>query len=481
MKRNIVKSICFILILGLLLSKFVDIFKFKYGDGIYDFEEFYTEKENSIDVICFGSSHVFENINPSIFWDEYGITVYDLCGSMQPIWNTYYYMKEALKTQKPKIMVVDVFGVLQTDEYVDHSRIIKNNYGLNFSKDKIASIKVSSPKESWVDYILEYPTYHTRYTEISREDFTGFLGNRAIYQNWKGFVLNDQTVSYNRPIDFYTNEIGNLTSKVELYLQKIMDLSKEVKIPLLLIKSPYPVISLEDQKKYNRVSQIAKNNNIPFLNFNLFVDEIGIDFSTDFADDSHLNYKGNPKYTRYLADYLLDNYNLCDHRIEKKYQTYDLKSNVYQQQLYNIEMKELRDIENYISKSQNENYLCVYTLKGDYKRIKNYEEIRKYLKVIGINIDEAVGDMTWIIENNDIIFAENNLSDFLWYKNLLENNNLMVSCSKEDHLDIKVNLNNTLYEEVSNGLNVLIFDEYTGTLVESTGFPIYDNLMVYKK
>lgn len=117
-----VRLICFIMVFVLLLLSFQKVFSFKYGDGIYPLKLFYEAKENSIDVICFGSSHIFENVNTGTLWDEYGIASFDLCGSIQPLWNTYYYMKEALKTQQPKVMVVDVFGTLQTEEYTDHSQ-----------------------------------------------------------------------------------------------------------------------------------------------------------------------------------------------------------------------------------------------------------------------------------------------------------------------------------------------------------------------
>ena len=144
MYRNVIKSLCFLLLFVILFAQFMHIFQFKYGDGIYPLTQLYKEQEDSADVMCFGSSHVFENVNTGILWEEYGIADFNLCGSIQPMWNTYYYMKEALKTQHPKVMVLDVFGAIQTEDYIDHSRIIKNNFGLKFSRDKIASVKVAS-------------------------------------------------------------------------------------------------------------------------------------------------------------------------------------------------------------------------------------------------------------------------------------------------------------------------------------------------
>ena len=119
MRKNIVKSICFTLIAVLLFGNFIKIFRFKYGDGIYPLDIFYEQEENSIDVMFFGSSHIFENVNTGVLWDEHGIAAFNLCGSIQPLWNTYYYIKEALKTQSPKLIVVDVYRALEELEYID--------------------------------------------------------------------------------------------------------------------------------------------------------------------------------------------------------------------------------------------------------------------------------------------------------------------------------------------------------------------------
>ena len=71
------------------------ILKVKYVDGIYSMKRFYELEDDSVDVLFLGSSHVFETYNTSVLWDEYGIASYVLGGSVQPMWNTYFYMKEA--------------------------------------------------------------------------------------------------------------------------------------------------------------------------------------------------------------------------------------------------------------------------------------------------------------------------------------------------------------------------------------------------
>jgi len=108
--------ISFLAILAILLVHWNKVFSFKYSEGMASMTIFGEQEENTIDAIIFGSSHVYQNINTAVLWNEYGIASYDLTGPLQPLWNTYYCMETALKTQVPKVMIVDMFtAVLETD------------------------------------------------------------------------------------------------------------------------------------------------------------------------------------------------------------------------------------------------------------------------------------------------------------------------------------------------------------------------------
>mgnify|MGYP000718372696 FL=1 len=48
-------------------------------------------------------------MNTQLLWDEYGMAAYLMTGAEQPLWNSYYNLKEALKNQKPKLVVLDMF------------------------------------------------------------------------------------------------------------------------------------------------------------------------------------------------------------------------------------------------------------------------------------------------------------------------------------------------------------------------------------
>ena len=107
MKKKIIGTVVFLALAAAFLWKLNDIFSLKQEDGILPMEVFYEQEPGSIDVMFYGSSHTYSDINPAVLWEEAGIPSYDLAGSLQPLWNTYYYMKESLKYQRPKVMVVE--------------------------------------------------------------------------------------------------------------------------------------------------------------------------------------------------------------------------------------------------------------------------------------------------------------------------------------------------------------------------------------
>ena len=99
MKKKFIGTVVFLALAAGLLWKLNDVFSLKQKDGIVPMELFYEQEPGTVDVMFYGSSHTYSDINPAVLWEQEGISSYDLAGSLQPLWNTYYYMKESLKYQ----------------------------------------------------------------------------------------------------------------------------------------------------------------------------------------------------------------------------------------------------------------------------------------------------------------------------------------------------------------------------------------------
>ncbi len=316
--KKAIKIIAFILVLALALSGVCNILKFKHVDGIYPLSIFYELPKNSCDVMFFGSSHAFEGINPAILWREHGIPGYVMAGSAQPLWSTYYYIKEALKYQDPEVIVLDIDSTYFDEEFqrdddlgTDYSRMVKNLMGLRLSADKWNAVNVGASPEYRLELMLGFPSYHTRYNELGTQDFTGYWERYP--EHWKGYVEHTGHQFFS-PTDL-SNSVDRkpMYPKTEEWFYKIIELCRENDTQLLLVSIPYCCSNVE-QYVYNTVEDIAKEEGIPLINCNTNRDLVGIDYGADMGDDQHLNYKGATKMTHFMGKYLMENYNFTDKR-----------------------------------------------------------------------------------------------------------------------------------------------------------------------
>lgn len=297
------------------------ILKVKSGHGIDQQEGLYWQEENSIDVMFLGTSHVHCNVNTGLLYDSYGITSYDYSGAEQPLWMTYYYLKELYRYQTPKLIVLDLYGPARFKEDYQYTWISENIYGMRFSANKWEMLLTSVEPGRIKDYFPSFAIYHNRYDSLNEDDFQSFFWNSEDKQAFKGYTPYFGVEPQTEPDDFFTDEKGGLTAKSEKYLRKIISYTKKKQTPLLLISAPY-VITREDKMCYNQMAGIAADEGISFIDFNEYYGEMGLDFTADFNDESHLNYKGSCVFTDYLGNYLKGNYDLVDHRGDPSSESY---------------------------------------------------------------------------------------------------------------------------------------------------------------
>ena len=77
-------------------------------------------------MLFFGSSMVYCDVVPAIIWEETGLRSYVMAGPEQTIPITYYYLREACKTQSPQAVVIELTG--DQPEYW-HDDLHYNIYG----------------------------------------------------------------------------------------------------------------------------------------------------------------------------------------------------------------------------------------------------------------------------------------------------------------------------------------------------------------
>ncbi len=303
--KRIVGIIVFSLIFLLALREASQVLMHKQIEGRWNMTAkvagLYNEEANSLDVLFFGSSHAYCSIDPKIFHKETGLNSYVFTTQQQPLWITYHYMLEALKTQRPELLVVEIHMAIQDNDYQDEATNHTAIDPIPLSKNKIEMIISSVPKGERRYFLFNIMKYHDRWEELKEPDYV--RSYKKAKDPEKGHVrlneVSDQVV-WKDVSKVSESKIG--VEKNIDYLNKIIDLAEAEAIDLLLFKSPSNA-SIEEKMYYNGVYELAKEREVAYVDFNNLVhyNNMGLDVKADFYDQRHLNEKGVAKFVPYFV------------------------------------------------------------------------------------------------------------------------------------------------------------------------------------
>ncbi len=306
MKKETKKILIIILILIISMIAFnrLSILLVRKGNGYgSDVLNFYKQPRNTIDMIVLGSSHAYTSLNPYLIESEANLKTYDFCTQQQPLWITYYYLKEALKYQHPKYIVLEAhMAVVGNNDYAEEQVNRDAIDKMKFSTNKIDVIKNSvENKDDRVSYYLNIIKYHSRYKELNKIDIkTAFLGYTV---DNKGYIALEETgYIFNNESEFTDNE-SELYKKNKEYLYKIINLTKKESIDLIIVKAPTSY-NYEEMSRLNCIKRIAEENDILFLDYINNMTDLNLDYNKDFYDAGHLNKNGSIKFTKKFIENL---------------------------------------------------------------------------------------------------------------------------------------------------------------------------------
>lgn len=457
MKKSIIRVLGFLACFVIVFTSFCKVFKYKYSDGIRQLNDFYELENDTIDVLCLGASFSFANINTGVLWDEYGIAAYNLGGSAQPIWNTYFYLEEALKTQHPQVIILESTCVTEEVEYKDNSNVIKNTFGLRWSPTKIKAIMASSPKEKWLDYLFSYIQYHNRYSDLSREDFYPLYHEKKLYM---GFYSVNNVLTFDAPVIEKNNKKGKLSEKQLEYYKKILKLADEKNIPVLVIMSPMEQYNQVAYEKGNSIKRIAEEYGDTFVDYNMLYEAMDLDFANDCADISHLNPYGTEKFTKYLGKNLIDKYDIPDRRGDTNYSAWDASAKMLNEEMKGFKLRFTGDIKSYNSRVKDDGNLIFFIVDD---RENTTGANLMLAKRISIDTEKE----SFMVERDDILWRDENDSDN-YYCTYGVNHFAMKHIVNQDGLrSVDVLVNNKTMKVADGHANIVVYNEKLDEIVDS--------------
>lgn len=473
--RNAIKIILFSILVISMLGGILSIFNYKDMGGGGGFQRFYQADKNSIDVLFFGSSHAHCTIDHGLLWDQYGMAGYTLSAGSQEIDSTYYFVKEALEKQTPKVIVVEVLGATGGEIYNDETVVYRNTLGMEWSgnfTEYMTYLKENMKMEdTWAKEVFaKIPIIHSRYTELTQADF---YDNISFMRGYRGSF---DVVRFERPTAADNTEFMELNSERQQMLQNIIDTAKEHNVSIVLIASPF-ILEDSHQMYFNAVEELAKENQIPFINYNKLYDEINIDFQRDFRDVSHVNNYGAKKVTTHLAEFLKQNYDIPDRRGQKGYELWDENALYLRNKWYRHELENAENINSYLQKltESEDEQITIIALTGNYNALG--EVYFEKLSELGITREQYETGGAFVLKGNA-------LTDYLSGKEYgkcfkTQNGEIHLESSiyqtedGESRDDVKMLINGQNYRMVENGVNIVVYNETINQLIDAAGDDVY--------
>lgn len=330
--KNIIGTLVFLLI-GFVI--FVNVsYLFRPMDATFRRARvtgFYGEEDETLDVVTIGSSAVYRYFNNPYLWKTFGITSYNFATPQQPITIFENVIDEAEKTQSPKLFIVETRGFNQEEGYpYDESRLKVVTDNMKYSVNRIKTI--NKHIDGWDNRLAAYfdiISYHDTWEQLDEESVE-FMDNEQKHP-LKGWSINTKVKAQKEP-RVPTTETLPISEEAEQILRELLTKCKEENIPVLFVSTPYRM-KIGEQERNNTIAGIVAEYGFEFLDCNLYNEQIGLNYQTDFYNRLHTNVIGAEKVTHFIGDYITKNYDVSTEHTKSTKKEWDQVVRKYDERL----------------------------------------------------------------------------------------------------------------------------------------------------
>ena len=290
-KKRILKCSLFVFITLILFTYSLFLFiprtlkgseatRFYRGQGYKD------EEKNSLDVVMIGTSDAFSCFSPCYLYEKYGIRSYNCGVSKQSCVGMKRQLKDLLKYQKPKAIIVETDAI----------------YYRNMSDTAYVAEKAC-------DFI---GNYHCFWKDMDGRNFYQIPNYPK--DSLKGFIYRKRV-----QVPTKTDYMGDVDSKPEKFkkgvskqLDQIVEMCRENDIKVFFYSS-YSSATW-NYARHNAIAEYCEGVDVDYYDAEDYREEIGFDETTDYYDvrdnggGDHLNRTGAEKTTDFLAKLLMEKY-----------------------------------------------------------------------------------------------------------------------------------------------------------------------------
>lgn len=481
--KSIIRILAFIFVLASLLFSINNVLVPKYylsnstWPTTSTYQTFYSMKRDSIDVLFFGSSYGVNGFIPLEIYKQYGIRSYNLCSEQQSVFLSYYWLKEALRYQRPSVVVLEgrFLRSWHSENPVNTTEglIRKCLDPMRLSPVKIEAINElcnidkTQIKSSWY---LTNIRFHNRWKSLNEIDFCNTMHSQLMgWAPGNGGLLNE----YSPFVDLDNEEVIELDQLMIEYFEKMAELCKQNGIRFVVVNVPSngfrPAV-------YHAYKNLCQKYNVDY--YELAKKEVWEEMGIELPHDNpvgHGNIWGNIKVSRYVGTLLKKIYNISQ-VIDPQYED---GRYFYEHIVTRCRLHEVMDIDEYLSLLNDSDLMLFISVKDEaskalrdstkrclqdlgFKKEWNAEtDFRK--GYIGVKTDEGVTEETGTkIKISGRFRNKNNSYEITSSGNKTEGviNSSIILDGKEQAVN-------------SRGLNIVVYDAVLHRVIDSVAFDTY--------
>jgi len=289
------------------------------------FHDYY--KEDKLDYLFVGTSHINQQISAVQLSKNLNKNVFNLSSAWQDFIGSYYLIREAINNHKTDRIILELsvsrLAIKETDEtavfiitdYIK-SPILRAQYLLSsFDMDGYVNAFLRLRRNIDPQDLPSAKELTKLYREKQEPEYTGYEGTDkylgkgqwGVFRSWADEETG--TAALNLKMGGLNNFGTDAIQDREVnYLRKIIELCKDNGIELTFLMPTYSELYLINFEHFEEVAQtfydIAKEYNIPLIDFNKVKKEY-LDFGVaDFHNSDHLNSYTSDRISEFMTMYL---------------------------------------------------------------------------------------------------------------------------------------------------------------------------------
>ena len=322
--KCLLRVVAFALAFAVCFFAVQSAFGFNQSFAYLNSKGFPKEKKGSLDGVYIGASNVHAFWQPLIGWAEYGIAVYSYSFDAMPAGAVRHLMEVARKRQPDALYMVNLNQFKYSEEsgeVVTHLHRILDYMPVSVERARMVGGLARTYQltiSEQLELLFPIIPFHSRWNDLKSWALGGEINDYKSSRSKAIFLTGRKDLSGKYTVN---DKRQPLEKSVTSELEELLDYADATGTRVLFIKAPQ-AMTANRQQYLNTLEDLVLERGYPCLDLHEQIERTGIDPCWDFYNESHTNIHGSLKFTRCLAEYLIENYGFTDKRGQRGWESW---------------------------------------------------------------------------------------------------------------------------------------------------------------